>query len=822
MADDNSPVDGTGLDTKDIFPVQIEDEMRDSYIDYAMSVIVSRALPDVRDGLKPVHRRILFGMHELGVAHNKPFKKSARIVGEVMGKYHPHGDSAIYDTLVRMAQDFSLRYCLVDGQGNFGSIDGDPAAAMRYTEARLQRIAEEMLADIEKETVPFQPNFDDSLREPTVLPARIPNLLVNGSDGIAVGMATKIPPHNLGEVIDALVAMIQDPDITLEKIFGMVKGPDFPTGGYIVSSSEILQAYKTGRGRVVMRAKSHVETLKTGKERIIVSEIPYQVNKAKLIQDIAELVKDKKVEGIADLRDESDRKGMRIVIELKKGENAELITNQLLKFTQLQQTFGINMVALVDNRPLVLNLRRMCREYLRHRRDVVIRRTRYELRKALERLHILEGLKIALDNIDEVIDIIKKASNVDDARGSLMKRFALSQRQAQAILDMRLQKLTSLETEKVMQEYEETQKLVQRPEENMADIKLVWNIVKEELLDVKAKYADGRRTTFIHDTADFDPRDLLQEETKVITVSAGGYIKSIAEDTYRRQRRGGKGLRGVGLKDEDVVETVFVANTFDNLLFFTNRGKVYSQEVWKIPEGERTSKGRPLVNLLNLEKEETVTAILPIKEFDDQHFIFMATALGTVKKTVLSDFSRPRTAGIIAINLDEGDRLVGVAITSGVQQIMLFSNEGKANRFFESEVRSMGRVSRGVRGIKMPAGAEVISLLVADTDDEEVLTATENGYGKRTPVGEYRQTGRGTQGVIAISTSARNGKVVAAVLVKPEDEVMLITTGGVLIRTRVKEIRAAGRSTQGVTLINLGEGEKLSGLQPVLDSEDEE
>ncbi len=822
MADDSNVNNGADFENKDIFPVQIEDEMRDSYIDYAMSVIVSRALPDVRDGLKPVHRRILFGMHELGLAHNRAFKKSARIVGEVMGKYHPHGDSAIYDTLVRMAQNFSLRYCLVHGQGNFGSIDGDPAAAMRYTEARLQRISEEMLVDIEKETVPFQPNFDDSLKEPIVLPSRIPNLLVNGSDGIAVGMATKMPPHNLNEVIDALIMLIENPKLDIEELLTVIKGPDFPTGGYIVSNSEIKQAYRTGRGRVIMRAKTHVEELKNGRERVIITEIPYQVNKTKLITDIAGLVKEKKVEGISDLRDESDRRGMRIVIELKKNENPELVTNKLFKYTQLQQTFGINMVALVDNRPLVLNLRQLCTEYLKHRRDVVIRRTRYELRKALERLHILEGLKIALDNIDEVIELIKKAENVDEARTGLMKRFALSHRQSQAILDMRLQKLTSLETEKIIEEYEATKLKVEEFKKILADMALVWDIVKEELLDVKTKFGDGRRTTFIMDTSNFDPRDLLEEETKVITVSTSGYIKSIPEDTYRRQRRGGKGLKGVGLKEEDMVETIFVANTFDNVLFFTNKGKVYSQEVYKIPQGERTSKGRPLVNLLNLEKGESVTAILPVKEFDESKFIVQVTKHGLVKRTSLDKYkSCKRQKGIKAIKFaHEDDEVIRARLTDGKNTIVMGTKLGKAIHFDENDARAQGRISQGVKGVTLANEDEVVGMEVV-RERACLLVVTEKGYGKRTDIDEYRVQGRGGQGIINIKVNPRNGNVAAFREVEDEDEVIVSTQSGKFIRISANNISKIGRNTQGVRIIDLGQHDKVIGIT-VLKTDPEE
>ena len=796
-----------------IDPVQIEDEMRDSYIDYAMSVIVSRALPDVRDGLKPVHRRILYGMHELGLSHNKAFKKSARIVGEVMGKYHPHGDSAIYDTLVRMAQTFSLRYCLVDGQGNFGSIDGDPAAAMRYTEARLKQVAEEMLADIEKETVAYQLNFDDSIKEPLVLPSRIPNLLVNGSDGIAVGMATKIPPHNLNEVVDALVYMIDDPSAKFEDILAIIKGPDFPTGGYIVSNSEIEKAYTTGKGRVIMRAKTHVEEMKNGKDRIIVTEIPYQVNKTKLITDIAGLVKEKKIEGISDLRDESDRRGMRIVIELKKNENAELISNKLYKFTQLQQTFGINMVALVNNRPMVLDLMSLCKEYLKHRREVVVRRTKFELKKALDRLHILEGLKIALENIDEVVKILKSAKNVQEARSNLMSRFSLSTKQSQAILDMRLQKLTSLETEKIMEEYEATKEKVEELRRILGDVKLVWSIVKEELIDIKTRYGDGRRTTFVVDSSDFDPRDLLEEETKVITVTSSGYIKSISEDTYRRQKRGGKGARGVGLKDEDVVETILVASTFDHVLFFTNKGRVYSQEVYKLPQGERTSKGRPLVNLLQLEKEEYVTAILPVKEFNSSNFIVQVTKMGLVKRTSLDKYkSCTRQKGIKSIKFAyENDEVIRARLTDGKNSIVMGTKLGKAIHFKEVDVRAQGRISQGVKGISIADDDEVIGMEVV-RERACLLVVTEKGYGKRTDIEEYRTQGRGGQGIINIKVNPRNGSVAAFREVEDGDEVIVSTQSGTFIRVIANNISKIGRNTQGVRIIDLGQQDRVIGI----------
>jgi DNA gyrase subunit A len=821
MTDDNLTIDDQAVipaivvDPTDIFPVQIEDEMRDSYIDYAMSVIVSRALPDVRDGLKPVHRRILFGMHELGLYHNKPFKKSARIVGEVMGKFHPHGDTAIYDTLVRMAQDFSLRYCLVHGQGNFGSIDGDPAAAMRYTEAKMRRIAEEMLFDIDKDTVAFSPNFDDSLEEPSVLPSRIPNLLVNGSDGIAVGMATKIPPNNLGEICDALIKLVEEPETTIDELLEIVKGPDFPTGGYIVANSEISEAYKTGRGRVVMRAKTHIETMKSGKEKLIITEIPYQVNKTKLITDIADLVKDKRVEGISDLRDESDRDGMRIVIELKKGENSEVLTNHLFKFTQLQQTFGVNMIALVDNRPRLLNLREMCIEYIKHRRDVIIRRTRFELRKALERLHLLEGLKIALDNIDEVIRIIKGANSVEIARDELIARFDFSVRQAQAILDMKLQKLTSLETEKIMQEYEETKQKVIDLKAILADITLVMNILKEDLLDVKTRYADGRKTQFIADTSDFDIRDLIDEETKVITVSTSGYIKAIPEETYRRQKRGGKGSKGVGLKEEDLVETIFVAKSFDHIVFITNKGKVYSEQVWKLPAGEKVAKGRPLVNLLSLEQDEIVTAILPVPDFTEEgKCIVFVTKEGRIKRSPLIEYRNcVRDKGIIGIRFGtETDEVIRARLSDMKSSVIMGTKLGKAIHFvLEGQVREQGRVSQGVRGIVLDVADEIVGMDVV-AENSSLLVVTEKGYGKRTDIEQYRQQSRGGKGIINIKVNPRNGNVAAFRKVEDDDEVIVSTESGKFIRVLAGKISKIGRNTQGVRIIDLAENDRVMGI----------
>jgi DNA gyrase subunit A len=850
---------------KETLPVSLEEEMRRSYLDYAMSVIVGRALPDVRDGLKPVHRRVLFAMHELSNDWNKAYKKSARVVGDVIGKYHPHGDTAVYDTIVRMAQDFSLRYMLVDGQGNFGSVDGDNAAAMRYTEIRMAKLAHELLADLDKETVDFGPNYDGSEQEPLIMPARFPNLLVNGSTGIAVGMATNIPPHNMGEIIDACLAVLKNPLIDIEDLIEMVPGPDFPTAGIIYGTVGVKEGYRTGRGRVVMRAKCHFEDMEKGggRQAVIIDELPYQVNKANLCAKIGELVREKRLEGISEIRDESDKSGMRVVIELKRGEVPEVILNNLYKETQMQDTFGMNMVALLDGQPRLLNLKQFLEAFLKHRREVVTRRTQFELKKARDRGHILEGLAVALANVDEIIALIKASATPPEAKAALLAKpwrstvveemlaraagdllspkvdafrpldlapqyglhkqgYFLTEVQAQAILDLRLQRLTGLEQDKIVGEYGEVMTRIADLLDILDKPERVTQIIGTELREIKAAFGDKRRSEIINDAREMSMEDLITPEDVVVTLSHTGYIKAQPLDEYRTQKRGGRGKQAAGTKEEDYIDNLFIANTHDYILCFTNLGKLFWLKVYEVPKGGRAARGKPIVNLIKLEEGEVVTAILPVKEFDAQHYVFMATALGTVKKTPLSDFSRPRTAGIIAVNLDEGDQLVGVAITNGAHQIMLFSDEGKANRFDESEVRPMGRVSRGVRGIKMPAGAQVISLLVAESEDQQVLTATENGYGKRTPVGEYRQTGRGTQGVIAISTSMRNGKVVGAQLVAPDDEVMLITTGGVLIRTRVKEIRAAGRSTQGVTLINVDEGEKLSGLQRVLDSEEDE
>jgi DNA gyrase subunit A len=841
---------------KETLPVSLEEEMRRSYLDYAMSVIVGRALPDVRDGLKPVHRRVLYAMHELSNDWNRPYKKSARIVGDVIGKYHPHGDTAVYDTIVRMAQDFSLRYMLVDGQGNFGSVDGDNAAAMRYTEIRMARIAHELLADLDKETVDFGPNYDGSEQEPLIMPARIPNLLINGSSGIAVGMATNIPPHNLGEVIDACLALLQNPEITIDELIEIVPAPDFPTAGIIYGTAGVKEGYRTGRGRVVMRARTHFEDIGKGeRQAIIVDELPYQVNKKSLIEKIAELVNEKKIEGISDLRDESDKSGMRMVIELKRGEMPEVVLNNLYKQTQLQDTFGMNMVALMDGQPRLLNLKQMLEAFLRHRREVVTRRTVFELRKARARGHVLEGLAVALANVDEMIALIKAAPTPPDAKVALMERtwkspvveemlaraamdaarpegldeayglkangYKLSDVQAQEILQMRLQRLTGLEQDKIVTEYKEVMDLITDLLDILAKPERVTQIIVTELSAIKAQFGDKRRSEIEYNAQDISLEDLITPEDVVVTLSHTGYIKSQPLAEYRAQRRGGRGKQAAATKEDDFIDKMFVANTHDYILCFSSRGRVYWLKVYEVPQGSRISRGKPIVNLFPLEEGEKINAILPVKEFDENHFVFMATAQGTVKKTALTEFSNPRRAGIIAINLDDGDYLIGAEVTNGANDIVLISDAGKAVWFDEEDVRPMGRATRGVRGMKLQARQRVLSLLIAEDEKQSVLVATENGYGKRTVLADFRHSGRGTQGVIAIATSARNGKVVAAKLVSDEDEIMLITTGGVLIRTRVKEIRELGRATQGVTLISLGEGEKLSGLEKVVESDDE-
>lgn len=842
---------------KETLPISLEDEMRRSYLDYAMSVIVGRALPDVRDGLKPVHRRVLYAMHELSNDYNKPYKKSARIVGDVIGKYHPHGDTAVYDTIVRMAQDFSLRYMLVDGQGNFGSVDGDNAAAMRYTEIRMAKIAHELLADIDKETVDFGPNYDGSEHEPLIMPARIPNLLINGSSGIAVGMATNIPPHNLNEVLDACFALLKNPETTVEELIELVPAPDFPTAGIIYGTVGVKEGYRTGRGRVVMRGRTHFEDMdKGGRQSIIIDELPYQVNKKTLIEKIAELVNEKKIEGISDLRDESDKSGMRVVIELKRGEIPDVVLNNLYKQTQLQDTFGMNMVALLDGQPRLLNLKQMLEAFLRHRREVVTRRTVFELRKARERGHVLEGLAVALANVDEMISIIKAAPTPPEAKKDLMAKswqspvveemlkraameaarpeglavnfgltpngYKLSDVQAQEILQMRLQRLTGLEQDKIVNEYKEVMDIIADLLDILATPARVTAIITDELTEIRRQFGDKRRSEIVENAQDLSLEDLIAPQDVVVTLSHTGYIKSQPLDEYRAQKRGGRGKQAAATKEDDFIDKMFVANTHDYILCFSNRGRVYWLKVYEVPQGSRASRGKPIVNLFPLEENEKINAILSVKSFDENHFIFMATSLGTVKKTALTEFSNPRKSGIIAINLDEGDYLVGAEITNGINDVVLVSNGGKAVWFDENEVREMGRATRGVRGMKLAEGQQVLSLLIASNDQQTVMVATENGYGKRTVLADFRRSGRGTQGVKAIAVSERNGLVVAAKLVSDEDEIMLITTGGVLIRTRVSEIRELGRATQGVTLINLGEGEKLSGIEKIVETDDEE
>ncbi len=844
---------------KETLPISLEAEMRHSYLDYAMSVIVGRALPDVRDGLKPVHRRVLYAMHEANIVHNRPYVKCARVVGDVMGKYHPHGDMAIYDTLVRMAQDFSLRYPLVDGQGNFGSVDGDNAAAMRYTECRLQRIAGELTADIDKETVDFVPNYDGKEQEPTVLPSRLPNLLVNGSSGIAVGMATNIPPHNLTEVVDACLALLANPAIGIDELIDVVPAPDFPTAGIVYGTEGVREGYRTGRGRVVIRARTHVEDIGKGeRQAIIVDEIPYQVNKANLLIRIGELVREKRLEGISDLRDESDKSGMRVVIELKRGEVPEIVQNNLFKLTQLQDSFGMNMVALVDGAPRLLNLKQFLEFFLLHRREVVVRRTHYELRKARERGHILEGLAVALSNVDEIVALIKAAASPPDAKAALMAKtwrsplveemlrraaadaarpeglplefgwqekahgYRLSDAQAQAILELRLQRLTGLEQDRIFAEYRDVMAQIVDLIDILAKPARVTTIVGDELKAIRSEFGDARRSEIVAQGVDLQLEDLIAAQDMVVTMSHGGYMKAQAVDEYRAQRRGGRGKQATATKEDDFVERMFIANTHDYILCFSNRGRVYWLKVYNVPQGSRTSRGKPIVNLVPLAENEKITAILPVKEFTETQYVFMATAMGTVKKTPLAEFSRPRPSGIIAVDLDDGDRLIGVALTDGKHDVMLFSSAGKAVRFDENDVRPMGRGAHGVRGMMLEKKQRVISMLVAEDEEQSVLTATENGYGKRTPIVEHTRHGRGTKGMIAIQQSERNGTVVAAALVRPDDEVMLISTGGVLIRTRVKSIREMGRSTQGVTLINLGEGEKLAGLERVVETESDE
>ncbi len=841
---------------KEVVPVNIEDELKQSYLDYAMSVIVGRALPDVRDGLKPVHRRVLFAMSELKNDWNKAYKKSARVVGDVIGKYHPHGDSAVYDTIVRMAQPFSLRYMLVDGQGNFGSIDGDRAAAMRYTEIRMSKIAHELLADLDKETVDFVPNYDGNELIPDVLPTRVPNLLVNGSSGIAVGMATNIPPHNIRETVRACLALIENPELTVEDLMEYIPGPDFPTAGIINGRAGIVEAYRTGRGRIYVRARAEVVTdEKTNRETIIIHEIPYQVNKARLIEKIAELVKEKKVEGISEIRDESDKDGLRVVIEIKRGDMGEVVLNNLYSQTQMETVFGINMVALVDNQPRLLNLFDMLSLFLRHRREVVTRRTVYLLRKARERGHVLEGLAVAISNIDEVITLIKQSSTPTDARDSLVARgwpvaavgqfleragadacrpddlgsefgmrnnqYYLSPVQAQAILDLRLHRLTGMEHDKLLAEYEERLLQITGYLEILANPERLMTVIREELEQVEKEFGDERRTEVQTSRSDLTHEDLINEEDRVVTISHLGYAKSQPLDAYQAQKRGGMGKAATSVKDEDFVEHILIANTHDYILCFTNVGKVYWLKVYQIPIASRTSRGRPVVNLLPLEESERITAILPVREFDEDHYIFMATSMGTVKKTSLVQFSRPRSVGLRAIDLDEGDFLVGTAITNGTRDVILVTSAGKAARFDESQVRAMGRTSRGVRGIRMTAGKRVISMVIPD-ENGKMLTISEHGYGKRTDIEEFARKGRGSQGVIAMQTTDRNGDLIGAVQVFEGDQIMLISDQGTLVRIRADEVSLLSRNTQGVRLIRTKEGEHIVGIERIEEQESED
>lgn len=808
--------------TGKILPVYIEEEMQKSYIDYAMSVIIQRALPDVRDGLKPVHRRILYAMQEAGMASNKPYKKSARIVGEVLGKYHPHGDSSVYEAIVRLAQDFSTRYLMVDGHGNFGSVDGDSAAAMRYTEVRMAKIAEMMLEDIEKETVDFVPNYDESLKEPSVLPSKVPALLINGSAGIAVGMATNIPPHNLAEVINGLVMLIDNPDAEIPQLMTAIKGPDFPTGAMILGTEGIRSAYNTGRGVVKIRAKAEIEPMQKGKNRIVVSEIPYQVNKARLIENIAQLVKDGVIEGITDLRDESDRRGMRIVIELKSDVVPDVILNQLYKHTQLQSSFGIIMLALVKGQPRILNLKQILEYYLEHQKEVVTRRTRYELGKAQDRAHILEGLKIALDNLDEVIHTIRNSATADIAKTSLMEKFSLSQRQAQAILDMRLQRLTGLERKKIDDEYIDVMETIDWLESVLADESKVMNIIKEDLLEMKKKFGDARRTEISMDTSDMDIEDLIAEEDIVVTISHQGYIKRQTLDNFRNQKRGGVGKTGgSGKKADDCAEHLFLSTTHHNILFFTNKGKVYRQKGYEIPEAGRTAKGTAIINVLPIEQGEKITAVIPVKEFKDDHFMFMATNKGTVKKTNLLDFDSARKSGLIAINLDDNEDLIGVEMTDGNSEIVIATKNGIAIRFDEQDVRPMGRTAHGVRGISLNFGDEVVAMDSVANENYEVLTATELGMGKRTAVGEYRKQTRGGKGVINMKITEKTGAVVGMRVINPEQEIMMITAGGIIIRIDVDQISQYSRNTQGVKLMTLNDDDKVVSLAAIHHEEEE-
>jgi DNA gyrase subunit A len=855
---------------KETLPISLEEEMRRSYLDYAMSVIVGRALPDARDGLKPVHRRVLFAMHELSNDYNRPYKKSARIVGDVIGKYHPHGDTAVYDTIVRMAQDFSLRHMLVDGQGNFGSVDGDNPAAMRYTEIRLSKIAHEVLADLDKDTVDFGPNYDGSEKEPLVMPTRFPNLLVNGSTGIAVGMATNIPPHNLNEVVDACLHLLKNPDATVDELIEIIPAPDFPTAGIIYGLSGVRDGYRTGRGRVVMRAKVHFEDIDKGnRQSIIVDELPYQVNKKTLQERMAELVHEKKIEGISHIQDESDKSGMRLVIELKRGEVPEVVLNNLYKQTQLQDTFGINMVALIDGQPKLCNLRDLVKVFLEHRREVVTRRTVFELRKARDRGHLLEGLAVALANIDEFIRIIRNAPTPPVAKAELMTKvwdskivkemltrtradgsavnaddyrpngmevqfglqkdglYRLSEAQTTEILNMRLQRLTGLEQDKIVAEYKEVMSVIEDLLDILAKPERVSVIISDELQAIKTEFGQtklgARRSVIEHNAQDMSTEDLITPTDMVVTLSHSGYIKSQPLGEYRAQKRGGRGKQATQTKEDDWIDQLFIANTHDYLLCFSNRGRMYWLKVWEVPAGTRGSRGRPIVNMFPLQEGEKINVVLALtgdnRSFPADHFVFMATRMGTVKKTPLEDFNNPRKGGIIAVDLDDGDILIGAAITDGKHDVMLFSDGGKAVRFDEDDVRAVGRTARGVRGMTLDEGQSVIAMLVAEDELQSVLTATENGFGKRTPIGEYTRHGRGTKGMIAIQQSERNGKIVAATLVHPDDEIMMITDKGVLVRTRVSEMRELGRATQGVTLISLDAGTKLSGLQRIVEND---
>lgn len=804
-----------------IVPVSLEEEMKSSYIDYSMSVIVSRALPDVRDGLKPVHRRVLFGMHELGLAYNKPYKKSARIVGEVLGKYHPHGDTAVYDTMVRMVQDFSLRYPLVQGQGNFGSVDGDSPAAMRYTEARLQRIAEEMLRDLDKNTVDFAPNFDDSLQEPVVLPAYLPNLLINGASGIAVGMATNIPPHNLTEIIDGLVAYIKNPDIKDEKIMKIITAPDFPTGGIIFGYEGVKEAYTKGRGRIIVRAKANIETLKSNKENIVITELPYQVNKANLIEKIADLVRAGKLNDISNIRDESDRDGMRIVVELKRDAQPSVVLNQLFKHTQMQTTFGVILLALVNGIPRVLTLKEMMKHFIDHRMDVLVRRTKYELDAAERRAHILEGYIIALDNIDAVIETIKKSRDVETAKHNLMRRFKLSEIQAKAILDMRLQRLTGLERKKIEDEYKETIKLIERLKGILESEEKRYSIIRDELLEIKQKYGDTRKTEIVYNYEEFSLEDIIAEEDVVVTISHKGFIKRFPVSGYRKQARGGKGVTGAGTKDDDFIEHMFIASTHQYILFFTDRGKCYWLKVFEIPEGGRASRGRSILNLIEKDKEENITAFVTVKDFDDSHYLVMATEKGTIKKTVLSAYGNVRKGGINAINLVKGDRLIAAKMTDGNNDIVLGTRSGFAIRFNEKDVRDMGRVATGVRGIRLSKGDIVVGLLVIKRNDN-ILVVTEKGYGKRSDINDYRITHRGGKGVITVKTSDKVGKMIAMMEVVDGDELVIISTHGMVIRQSVRDIRVMGRNTQGVRVIRLKEGDTIADIAKVIPEDEED